>query len=79
MEKRRKPVQLLERLPLRVDDVAPIEVPALKRVDQRLRRSNVGGHRDVVHIAQTQQASLVRLVRTRADGIALQAMRAAIC
>ena len=51
-------------------DVAPVEVAALEAVDQDLSGGDVGGHRDVVDIAQAQQSHLIRLAGLCVDGVA---------
>ena len=44
-------------------DVAPIQIAPLQAVDEHLGSGDVGGHRDVVHVAQAQQVHVVgRLV-----------------
>mgnify|MGYP006914222508 CR=1 FL=1 len=53
-----------------MDDIAPIQIAALQAVDEHLGGGNVGGHGDVVHIAQAQQGHLVGLAGLRVDGVA---------
>ena len=57
-------------LVLRVHDIAPVQISALKSVDQYLSSSDVGSHGDVVHIAQAQQSHLIRLAGLGIDGVA---------
>ena len=51
-------------------DIAPIQIAALQAVDQHLGGGDVGGHGDVVHIAQAQQSHLVGLAGLCIDGVA---------
>ena len=46
-------------VPLQID---PGQVAALQAVDEHLGRGDVGGHRDVVHVAQAQQVHVIGLV-----------------
>ena len=55
---------------LGMHDVAPVEVAALKAVDEDFRSGDVSGQRDIVHITQTQQGHLVRLAGLCIDGVA---------
>jgi hypothetical protein len=50
-------------------DIAPIQIAALQAVDQYLGSGNVGGHGDVVHIAQAQQRHFVGFAGLCVDGI----------
>ena len=51
-------------------DIAPVQISALEAVDQHLGGGDVGGHGDVVHIAQAQQSHLIRLAGLCIDGVA---------
>ena len=53
-----------------MDDITPIQVAALQAVDEHLSGGNVGGHGDVVHIAQAQQGHLIGLAGLCIDGVA---------
>ncbi len=55
---------------LRVDDIPPIQISTLQTVDEHLRGGDVGGHGDVVHIAQAQQSHLIRLAGLCIDVVA---------
>ena len=51
-------------------DIAPVQIAALQAVDQYLGSGNVGGHGDIVHIAQAQQRHFIGLTGLCVDGVA---------
>ena len=52
-----------------IDDVAPIEVSALERMDQCFSGCDVGCDRDVVYVAESEQSGFVRFSWVGADRI----------
>lgn len=46
---------------VRIDNGAPVKVAVLETVDQNLGGGNIGGHRDVMYIADAQQIRAVGL------------------
>ena len=56
-------------LVLGVQDGTPVKVAVLQAVDQHLGSGNVGGNRNIVHIADAQQVHLVGLRGLSADGV----------
>ena len=50
--------------------IIKVSVTALEAVDKDLSGGDVGGHRDVVDIAQAQQSHLIRLAGLCVDGVA---------
>ena len=65
------PVLVWRLLPLGgIYDIAPVEVAALERVDERLSGRDVGRNGDIVHVAQAQKPRLVGLAGLRADRVA---------
>ena len=55
---------------LGIEDGAPVQVAVLQTMDQHLGGGNVGGHRNVVYIADAQQVHLVGFGGLGADGVA---------
>ena len=50
-------------------DIAPIQIAALQAMDEHFCSGNVGGHGDIVHIAQAQQRHFVGFAGLCVDGI----------
>ena len=54
----------------RIQDGAPIQVAVFQTVDEHFGGGDVGGHRDVMYVAQAQQVHLVGFTGLGGDGVA---------
>src|SRR5699024_10667811 len=45
-----------------IDDIAPVQIAPLQTVDQHFGSGDVGGHRDVVHVTETEKVHVIGLV-----------------
>ena len=54
----------------RADDVPPVEVAPLEAVYEHLARRDIGRHRDIVDVAESQNVVILRLVGLRGERVA---------